>query len=131
MLVIRRRASDFAHLRARTVQPALVAVNEGLLVLEHGDVVVELVANLHAQLALPRNGRAQPVELLVLVGEDLAVVGVNLLVVVELGRLVAVALGRVRVVAVGAVEERCGRGVGIGVGVGVGVGIGVLGGRGR
>lgn len=61
---------------------------------------VQLITDLHAQLALAPDALAQPVQLLVLLLEDLGVVGVDLL-VVELGGVVAVAVGlRVRVVAV-------------------------------
>ena len=82
-----------------------MAVGQALRLLEHGDLVVELVADLHAQLALAADALAQAVELRVLVGEDLAVVSVDLLVRLEPGGLVAVALRRVRVVAVRLVEE--------------------------
>lgn len=96
---------DPPDLPARALEPRGVPVDEGLLVLEHGDLVVELVADLHAQLALAADGLAQAVELVVLLAQDAAVVRVHLHVVREpLGR-VAVALGPVGVVAVGLVEE--------------------------
>lgn len=99
-----------------------MAVDEGLLVLEEGDVAVELVADLHAELALAADAGAEAVELLVLLGEHLAVVGVHLHVGVEPRGVVAVAGGRVRVVPVGPVEESRGGGVFV-----VGVGAGALG----
>lgn len=83
-----------------------MAVNDLVDLIEHGDVAVELVADLHAELPLAADGLAEAVELLVLLLEDLGMVGVQLLVVEQLG-VVAVA-GRVvpdiRVVAVGAKE---------------------------
>jgi hypothetical protein len=78
-----------------------VAIGGGLDVVEHGDLAVELVADLHAELALAADGLAEAVKLLILLLEDAGVVLVELL-VVKGGGLVAVA-GRVgRVVAVGA-----------------------------
>lgn len=71
-------------------------------------MAIQLVANLHANLALAADGLAEAVELLVLLLEDLGVVLVQLL-VAHLDGGVAVA-GRVRVgvgvVAVGAEELR-------------------------
>lgn len=105
LLALAGGARDPAHLAARAVEARGVAVDEGLLVLEQGDLAVELVADLHAQLALAADGLAQAVELVVLLAQDAAVVRVHLDVVGEaLGR-VAVALGPVRVVAVRLVEE--------------------------
>jgi hypothetical protein len=58
-----------------------MAIHALLHIVQQHDLPVELVANLHAELALPADARAQLVELVVLVGDDLAVVCVNLLVV--------------------------------------------------
>lgn len=56
--------------------------NHALLhLIQQHNLPIQLLANLHAQLALPANARAELVELVVLVGDDLAVVGVDLLVV--------------------------------------------------
>lgn len=88
-----------------------MAIHKRLLVLQHGNLVIQLIANLHTELALARDGFPQPVELLVLLGENLRVVCVDLLVVGEGGGLVAVARGRVGIVAVGLVKERGGCGV--------------------
>lgn len=111
LLVIRRRPRNAPNLVPRTIQPSLVSIHKRLLVLKHSHMVIQLVANLHAQLPLPANRLAQPIELLVLVGQDLAVVLVDLLVRLETGRVVVVALRCVRVIAVGAVEERRGGGI--------------------
>lgn len=105
LLALPRGTRDPPDLSAGAVEARGVAVDEGLLVLEECDLVVELVADLHAQLALAADGLAQAVELVVLLAQDPAVVRVHLHVVREaLGR-VAVALGAVRVVAVRLVEE--------------------------
>lgn len=94
-------------------------VYQRLLVLKHSNLVVQLVPDLHAELTLPADTCAQRIELRILLGEDLAVVRVDLHVVEPRGRI-AIARGRVWVVAVGLVEERCG-GLLIGEGCGVGV----------
>ena len=46
-------------------------VGGALHLVEHGNVGIELVADLHAELALAADGLAQTVELLVLLLEDL------------------------------------------------------------
>ena len=88
-------------------EPALVAVDVALDLVEHEHVLVELVADARAQLALPADRRAQPVQLVVLLRQHLRVVRVDLLV----GEAVRVrhGEGRVGLVAVG--EERLARGV--------------------
>ena len=50
-------------------------------VVEHLDMIVELVANLDAQLPLPADAVTQPIQLLVLIPEHVLVVLVDLLVV--------------------------------------------------
>jgi len=138
-------------LPAEAIQPAprspelrVVAINALLDLVEKHDLVVELVAYLHAELPLPADARAQLVELLVLLAYHLAVVLVNLLVrelrVVRRGILVrgVVAVGEesgavgVLVVVVGVVLGR-GRGVvceahGFGDGAGLLLGSGEVGG---
>lgn len=82
-----------------------MTVHGDIDVVQHGDVVVQLVADLHAQLALARYAGAQPVELLVLLLQDPLVVRVDLH-VVQLARLIPVPHRVVRrVVAVAAAEE--------------------------
>jgi hypothetical protein len=95
-----------------------MAVNALLDLIQQHDLAIQLVANLHAQLALPANGGAQRVELVILVAQHAAVVGVDLL-VVEVG-LVGWSVGVVRgVVAVGCVEEGGAVGVCFLVGIGI------------
>lgn len=78
-------------------------VGGALDLVKHGNVGVELVANLHAQLALAADGLAQPIQLLVLVVENLGVVLMELLIVHLAGLLtVPGRLGGFGVVAVGA-----------------------------
>lgn len=55
-----------------------MAVDGGVDVVEHGHVLVELVADLHAELALARDAGPQRVQLRVLLVQDLLVVRVDL-----------------------------------------------------
>lgn len=55
-------------------------IRHGLHLVQHGNVAVELVADLHTQLPLPTDALPEPVEVLILLGEDLGVVLVDLLV---------------------------------------------------
>jgi len=56
-------------------------INTLLHLIQQQRLPIQLVPNLHRQLALAPDAQAQLVELLVLVGDDLAVVRVDLLVV--------------------------------------------------
>ena len=121
LLALTGGTGDAADLTPGAVEAALVTVDNALVVAEHGDLVVELVADLHAQLALAADAGAEGVKLGVLVGHDLLVVRVDLHVGhVGAGDVVAVARGGVRVVAVGAEEPPR---VGVGVGGGVRAGL--------
>lgn len=117
LLVVVGAAGDTAEGSRGAVETGLVAVDGGVDVVEHGDVAVELVANLQAELALAADGGAEAVEVLVLLVEDLGVVVVDLLVGEGLG-LIAVARrsGGGGVIMVGA-EELAALGVEVGVGV--------------
>lgn len=114
-------------------QGAGLAVGGALALVEQQDLAVQLVADLHRQLALAGDGLAQRVELRVLVRQDLPVVGVDLgvgevgggdVVAVACAVVVGGAAGGVGVVAVG--EE----GVVVFV-VGGGLGLEVCGGGGE
>lgn len=102
LLVVASGPGDLVDSPVGAVETRLVPVRSALDVVEHGDVGVELIADLHAQLALPPDRLAQAVELLVLLLEDVGVILVQLLVVHPAG-LVTVAGGvvAVRVIAVG------------------------------
>lgn len=76
-----------------------MSVGSAFHLVEHGDVGIELVTNLHAELTLATNRLAQTVELLVLLLEDLRMILVQLL-VVHLAGLVAVPHAVIWVVAV-------------------------------
>lgn len=106
LLVVAGGPGDLVDGPVGAVEARLVPVRGALDVVEHGDVGVELIADLHAQLTLPADGLAQAVEVLVLLLEDVGVVLVQLLVVHPAG-LVAVAGGgvvAVRAIAVGPEE---------------------------
>lgn len=78
LLALARGARDLADLAAGAVEAALVAVDGAVHVVEHGDVLVELVADPHRELALPRDADPELVQLLVLLVQDLLVVRVDL-----------------------------------------------------
>lgn len=67
-----------AHLPPGPLQRAQLAVGGALALVQHQHVLVELVADAQRQLALPLDRRAQRIQLRVLVGQDLSVVGVDL-----------------------------------------------------
>lgn len=91
------------QLPARPVQSPLVPIHVPVHIIQHLDLSVQLIPDLDAQVPLPADALPQPVQLVVLLLDDVLVVGVDLL-VVELGLvgplLVAAAVGG-RVVAVG------------------------------
>lgn len=78
--VLARAAADLGKALAGAVELALVAVDAFVDVVEQQDVALELVADLDRQLALAADALAQPVQLLVLLRDDLLVVLVDLLV---------------------------------------------------
>lgn len=65
----------------RPVKLGGMSIDAFLYIFEQESLAVEFIPNLHAQLALAANARAQAIELLILVADDLAVVFVDLLVV--------------------------------------------------
>ena len=95
----------------RTMELGLMSIDAFLDIIQQHYVAIEFVAYLHAEFALATDARAQAIELVVLVLDDLAVVFMNLL-VVEIG-LVGRGIG-IRIVAVG--EEGCAIGIVVVVG---------------
>lgn len=79
--IVPRLAGNPAQAFARPVERALVPVDVLVDLVEHLDVIVQLVSNLDAQLSLPADTVAQPIELLVLISEYVLVILVDLLVV--------------------------------------------------
>lgn len=89
------------QLPARAIQPPLVPIHVALDIIQHLDLPVQLVPDLDAQVPLPADALAQPVQLVVLLLDDVLMVRVDLL-VVELGVVGAwLVVGGGRVVAVG------------------------------
>jgi hypothetical protein len=74
-----------------------VSINTFFHIIQQHDLAVQLIANLHGELALAADTRTELVKLVVLVADHTVVVGVDLL-VVECGN---VGCGRGGVVAVG------------------------------
>lgn len=104
LFALPRGPRDPVDLPLGPIKPALVAIDRDINIIKHGDLVVQLVPDLHAQLALARYARAEAVELLVLLLEHALVVRMDLH-VAHAARLVVVAHRVVRVVAVPVAEE--------------------------
>ena len=81
-----------------------VPIHPFLHIIQQHDLAVQLIPNLHAEFALAADTRAELVELVVLLADHAAVVGVDLL-VVEGGVVRGLLIGGGGVVAVG--EEGC------------------------
>lgn len=115
LLILTGPFGDLAQHPRRAIQATLLTIRDALDLVQHGDVAIQLVANLHANLALAADGLAEAIELLVLLLEDLGVVLVQLLVAhLDGGVAVAGIIGvMVGVVAVGAEELRCWGGGGV------------------
>lgn len=71
LLVLAGAPRHLAEGIPRTIQTTLVTVCNGLDLVQHGNMAIQLVAYLHAELTLAADGLAQVVELRVLVAEDL------------------------------------------------------------
>lgn len=72
------------ELPPRAVQPPLVPIHVPFDIVQHLDLPVQLIPDLDAQVPLPADALPQPVQLVVLLLDDVLVVGVDLL-VVQLG----------------------------------------------
>lgn len=91
-------------------------IHQPINLIQHRHLTIQLIPNLHRQLPLPPYALPEPIQLLVLRREHLAVVRVDLLVV----ELALVARGVDRVVAVR--EQLCARWILGGRGAGAGAG---------
>lgn len=65
----------------RSYKLGRMAIHALFHIIQQHHLAVELIPNLHAEFALAANTRAEGIELVVLVGDDAAVVGMDLLVV--------------------------------------------------
>ena len=107
--ILSRLPAEAVQPPARPAELGLVTINALLDLVQQQHLAVQLVPNLHAQLALPPDGGTQGVELIVLVTQHGAVVLVDLLVVEvrlvgrQLGILIAVRLVEQRRAVLGGV----------------------------
>ena len=88
------------QLPARAIQSPLMAIHVALDIIQHLDLPVQLVPDLDAQVPLPPDAFSEPVQLVVLLLDDVLVVRVDLL-VVELGVVRPLLVGGGGVVPVG------------------------------
>lgn len=78
-----------------------MSIYDALALVQHDDLLIQLVAYPHRQLPLSGDGRSQRIELRVLLGQDLFVVCVNLRVGEAVGLDLVTVAGCFGVVAVG------------------------------